>query len=220
MNYAQENGIPLFKFIFYDWLGLNIYLFKLINIEGGGLYNACVAVANAIGDFEDAPFYFLVFLLTALLQFVLDMNEPARQRRNALFWRRLILTTALAVVASGVLVYFMKIWFFMPRPFMALPLQDINIIDQLDKTVYTRTSFPSGHAAFAATLGASLWPYLVSRASKLIAAGFVIWMAWSRVAAGLHFPADVLAGALIGTGVAVLVQYLTRQLIYLKLRGS
>lgn len=76
------------------------------------------------------------------------------------------------------------------RPFVTVP--DITILQQpLD-----RYSFPSGHtlhAFFFATLmpshvpgmGWILWPF-----AALIAA--------SRVALGLHFPTDVLAGAVLG----------------------
>lgn len=56
-------------------------------------------------------------------------------------------------------------------------------------------SFPSSHASVALAAGFALWrrlPYTVWRWLPLALAALV---AWSRVALGLHFPFDVLAGA-------------------------
>ncbi len=60
-------------------------------------------------------------------------------------------------------------------------------------------SFPSGHTcaafAFAAAICAVL-PQKWAKAAALIAAAL---MGWSRLYVGVHFPTDVLAGAVVGT---------------------
>jgi undecaprenyl-diphosphatase len=64
-------------------------------------------------------------------------------------------------------------------------------------------SFPSGHAttSFAcATVLAAAVPRLGIPLYLLAAA-----VAWSRVYVGVHWPSDVLAGAVLGTGVGILV---------------
>ncbi len=64
-------------------------------------------------------------------------------------------------------------------------------------------SFPSGHAAssFAcATVLAAAFPRL--RVPLFVLAALI---AWSRVYIGVHFPLDVLAGALIGVGIGLAV---------------
>jgi undecaprenyl-diphosphatase len=67
---------------------------------------------------------------------------------------------------------------------------------------YGVASFPSGHAttAFAAALLLGLW-YPRWRAPLLVLAGLV---GLSRVVLGSHFPSDILGGALLGTGAALL----------------
>jgi undecaprenyl-diphosphatase len=60
-------------------------------------------------------------------------------------------------------------------------------------------SFPSAHAAYSfmmATLLANRFPQY--RVVFFIVAGFI---GWSRIYLGLHYPTDVIAGALIGYGI-------------------
>ena len=60
-------------------------------------------------------------------------------------------------------------------------------------------SFPSAHAAFSfmmATLLAGWFPRY--RILFYIAAGFI---GWTRIYLGLHYPTDVIAGALLGYGI-------------------
>ncbi len=67
-------------------------------------------------------------------------------------------------------------------------------------------SLPSGHTALAFALATSYWLSAEDRATPhylaLVAAATVGAM---RVAAGRHFPSDVVAGAAVGVGTAVVV---------------
>jgi undecaprenyl-diphosphatase len=69
-------------------------------------------------------------------------------------------------------------------------------------------SFPSDHATMAGAAAAGLW--LVSRLLGAIAAVGAITMAFARVYIGAHYPADVLAGLLLGAVVAVVLLALVR----------
>jgi undecaprenyl-diphosphatase len=63
-------------------------------------------------------------------------------------------------------------------------------------------SFPSGHAAGAFTFAA----FVAVRAPEW-AGPAIVWAAivgWSRCLLGVHYPSDVLAGAILGTAVGVL----------------
>ena len=65
------------------------------------------------------------------------------------------------------------------------------------------TSFPSGHAAAAFAFATGVGHVLPSAGIPL--RGLAALVAYSRVHTGVHYPGDVVAGALIGTTLAQLV---------------
>ena len=70
-----------------------------------------------------------------------------------------------------------------------------------------RASFPSMHAAgaFALAMAVSLGCTRHNRVLVALAWAAALAMAWSRVHLGVHFPSDVLAGALVGMLSAILI---------------
>lgn len=103
-------------------------------------------------------------------------------------------SVALASTVTNVLV---KNWTRRPRPVLDL----VPHVRRLPRQPWT-TSFPSGHAASAAAFatGAALESRSLGAAAGVLATG----VAFSRVYTGVHYPGDVLAGAALGAGVAVL----------------
>ncbi|WP_212754722.1 phosphatase PAP2 family protein [Nakamurella aerolata] len=77
----------------------------------------------------------------------------------------------------------------------------VNRLRQIGKQPWT-SSFPSGHAASAAAFatGAAVeWPATAAVLAPLAGA-----VSYSRVHVGVHYPSDVVTGAAIGAGIAVL----------------
>lgn len=84
-----------------------------------------------------------------------------------------------------------------PRPFVengfdGLTTSHINLL--LPQT--TETSFPSGHAAFYFALSFIVYKYNKKTGILFFIASFLISV--SRVFTGLHWPSDIIAGALVG----------------------
>ena len=122
-----------------------------------------------------------------------------------LWLRRLPIATALATaayLAADGLTYELKRAFDRPRPPVADPAVHPLVAVPHDH------SMPSGHAstAFAAAVAVGLvhprlrWPLLA----------LATLIAISRVWLGVHYLSDVLAGAALGTAVALLLWLLTR----------
>lgn len=65
----------------------------------------------------------------------------------------------------------------------------------------TSSSFPSGHAASAAAFATAV--AMESPRSAIVVAPLAATVAYSRVHTGVHWSSDVLAGAAVGTGVAL-----------------
>lgn len=109
-----------------------------------------------------------------------------------------------AVGTSAVICFGLKYVVNRPRPFVTY-----SDIVQRDFNVGPY-SFPSGHTSIAFSLATSAslcFPKWYVIAPAYLWAGTV---AYSRMRLGVHYPTDVLAGALIGAGSAVASYYLTR----------
>lgn len=81
------------------------------------------------------------------------------------------------------------------------PLLDaVPVVRQLARQPVT-TSFPSGHAASAAAFATGV--ALESKGWGAVVAPLALSVAASRVYTGVHYPSDVLAGAVLGVGAAL-----------------
>jgi membrane-associated phospholipid phosphatase len=93
------------------------------------------------------------------------------------------------------------------RPYINYP----NLVNP--QYLETDASFPSGHTSTAFALATSIslqnkkWYYVVP---SFLWAGSV---GYSRMYLGVHYPSDVLAGAIIGAGSAFLSNWLSKKLL-------
>lgn len=109
---------------------------------------------------------------------------------------------------------FMKPVFQRKRPFLIESLH----ARLPDGPAHSRYGFVSSHAAnFFAITTLSILFLGYGRRAYLILHGIAALVAYSRVYLGVHFPADVFAGAVIGALVAYLLAFLYRRYIAVKL---
>ena len=114
--------------------------------------------------------------------------------------RQLITASALAVVASGLAVAAAAVIGGIvgrPRPFVVDPHVRLFLAHAPDP------GFPSDHATAAFAIAAVLIVRLGRSAVPVLIAAAVLAVA--RVLVGVHYPSDVLAGAVLGTAVAALI---------------
>ncbi|HEU6443489.1 MAG TPA: phosphatase PAP2 family protein [Gaiellaceae bacterium] len=108
---------------------------------------------------------------------------------------RATLLVAACVWTADLLALAIKTGTGRPRPHLVLPEAD----PLLSFTV--SSAMPSGHAA-TAFAGAVMLAFLVPRAAAYLLALAAV-MGFSRIYVGVHWPSDVVAGAALGTAVAV-----------------
>jgi undecaprenyl-diphosphatase len=90
-----------------------------------------------------------------------------------------------------------------PRPFTAHPA-----LTQLLSAPSPDPSFPSDHAAAAFAIAFAV--LAVSRRAGILFLAFSVLIGLSRIALGLHYPSDVIAGVIVGCVAALLVTHLAQ----------
>lgn len=119
--------------------------------------------------------------------------------------KRKALVIGASVVTAAVITTIMKTVVNRPRPFVTY--SDIQKL-----TSGGSGSFPSGHTSDAFSFATSLslefpkWYIIVPSYTWAIA------VAYSRMDLGVHYPSDVLMGAVVGAGSAYLCHYLNKKL--------
>ena len=113
-----------------------------------------------------------------------------------------LLAFAGAIIARFGIEPIIHFFYYRPRPFLALQIPHL-ITD-------TTSSFPSGHTIFIFALATGL--LFVNRwvAYTFFAAGLIVGLA--RIAGGVHYPSDILGGAVLGVFVVVVVHAIHRSI--------
>lgn len=140
-----------------------------------GLEPTFTLLMRLVSDLGSVPAYILLVLLAA-----------HRYARAPL--ARLALLMLFSLYVNG----FIKELAGIPRPYLLAPAAIHPAV------LYSDTAFPSGHAQMAATFWGAL--ALARRRWAWSVAAFV-WVAlvgFSRLALGVHYPQDVIAGAILG----------------------
>ena len=102
-----------------------------------------------------------------------------------------MLTVFIGMVDGWILAELLKLVIRRPRPFTAIIDAPVTLIDHP-----ASFSFPSGDAAFS--VGAAIALGTVAPRWRIPALLFAVAVLFERVAVGVHYPSDVIAGALIG----------------------
>ncbi len=176
----------------YDWFGLNVALFHLINGAHARWWDNCMVAMSWLGDYAFYPYYVAALLLLS-------------QAAPRLLPRRNVLVFAVGFAPVWFLVAALKPLFGFPRPALALGRNAVVLLGP----PALHESFPSGHASFVVLLAVSL-SARAARPLKYLLWLFAAAVCLSRISVGAHFPADVVGGAIIGLGGAALAWLLVR----------
>lgn len=182
--------------VLYDWGGWNVALFQWINLGTPAYLAPWVEFFSLIGSYWTAPLTLIGLWFWS--KWSTDEKWAGEIRRQTL---RFAVALLIALLATALL----KWLFDFPRPPAVLGA----LVRVMGMPEY-HYSTPSGHATYAALLTVVLWPLL----SKRWHVGLLMYLAmvgWSRIAAGMHFPADVLAGWGLGLSCAAFAGMASRR---------
>lgn len=126
----------------------------------------------------------------AVMFAISQFNHDKKLKEKSLFIGASVLSSA---IVASILKYSVN----RTRPFVTYP-------DIQKMTSGGSPSFPSGHTSDAFSLATSLTIVYPKWYVVVPAYGWASAVAYSRMDLGVHYPSDVLAGAVIGTGSAFL----------------
>ncbi len=137
-------------------------------------------------------FIFWLWLISAFL--FSDIGKSFNLNREQIIYIHLI----------GIFVWFLvlliKIIHFTPRPYL------IKQTKVLIKKKKSSSAFPSGHTALFFALGGIFIHFSLPLGILVFICAFLVGL--SRLISGLHWPIDILGGAIIGTFVGFFITYL------------
>ncbi|MEK7575097.1 MAG: phosphatase PAP2 family protein [Patescibacteria group bacterium] len=129
--------------------------------------------------------YMAYILIVILVIGIIISNRPRSEKIKIA-----IASVLSGIIGRGILVEVIANFYQLPRPFLTFP-------DAHRLLLETSYSFPSRHATIFFGLSAVIYSY-----NKKIGIMFFVLsgiMGIARVMAGVHYPIDILCGALIGT---------------------
>ncbi len=153
----------------FETFPLNVELFRLVNDHHAPWFDSVLTAF--------APFYWVIPLLA-----VVFLNVKGN--------RRALQVAVIAVLIETVFVHVFKQTLATPRPGASLP--DVHLLVNRMKG-----SFPSGDVALCAAITFALMRFR-PRWVFVALCFYTVFVAYERMYVGVHFPLDVLGGAVIG----------------------
>lgn len=134
--------------------------------------------------------------LILLAMWFAGISQAERQRYQV----GVLVALSSLVVASGI-VMFANSFYFRDRPFV-----DMDVMLLFYKP--TDSSFPANSAAISFALAASIWA--VNHRVGWVMFAISGLYGFARIFSGVHYPLDIISGAVIGIGVAGVMHWLRR----------
>lgn len=173
---AWRFGVPLlaiFLLLIVYFAQLNVAIFLIINHAATLLGDGFWSHITILGD---ATLGLLVLLFLV-------------GRKPQLVWQLLLASLLLTLATHGFKAIFSTL-----RPPAVLAGESFHLIGQS----LQNNAFPSGHTASIFLLAGVLCNQLLQGYARYLMLGLAILVGLSRIACGVHWPVDVLGGALIG----------------------
>ncbi|SRR5258708_6487979 len=135
---------------------------------------------------------------------IIPSDNPFREGTKK--WKKFFTFTSAVLIAWG-LGKTLKILFHTLRPFATIP----GVHSLFPETGY---AFPSDHTIFFAALATAI--FMLNKKDGYFFIFFALIIGLARIAAGVHYPIDVLGGFIIASFVSWLIFYIFSQFAYFR----
>lgn len=139
--------------------------------------------------------HIIPIVLTLLVILLVLIAKNRREREDAF---TCLICALLAVAVSMAILFILNGAFFRPRPFTTYPSVHLLFYHNTD------SAFPSNAATLAFVLAFSAFFYNRKIGAAML--GLATFLGFSRIMVGIHYPLDIVGGALLGLGSALLVR--------------
>jgi len=139
---------------------------------------------------------FLGYILIGILFILLIRNFKK-------YYKIVVQAFISGIFARFIIIEIIRFIWYRPRPFITEP---VNLLLHHNFSA----SFPSGHATFFFALSTLIYLYNKKTGLLFLVASFLISI--SRVFCGIHWPADILAGASVGILSALIIKKIFEKL--------
>ena len=181
---------------------IDIWLFQWFNSWAGISYFFDWAIIFR------ATYILYIIVMVAVSFLAVSLLFPrfkSYRRRNIEFF---VFVSVATLIARFGITELIRMFYNRPRPFEVLD----GVVQLVNHS--GGGSFPSGHATFSFALATAIIFYYPKTGILFLLAAFSIGM--GRIAAGLHWPSDVLVGALIGVGTALFLRFILRRKLWIR----
>jgi undecaprenyl-diphosphatase len=161
-------------------MGLDFQLFQLINNLAGR--NAFV---DGLARLLVNEYFLTTVMALILVAFWFEGQDRDERRRN----QRALLRAIVALFVANIVLKLINLVYFRPRPF------DTHEVNLLFYRPWD-SSFPSNPATVGFSIAVAMW--LHNRRLGALLLGLATLFGLSRIYCGVHYPSDVIAGALLG----------------------
>ena len=161
---------------------------------------------NFIPQVKPYPSFFVVMNLAVLLYIYFYKR---------VYFRSFLLALVIGSVLASISLVINSEFMYRERPFTQLPN---NLSEATKESFHGWTSYPSGHTrdtAMYAAIIASFIPQL-----KILMIVLAVFVGFSRIYLGVHFPTDVIAGLLLGYLIARITMIFVHEISKPKLKGE
>ena len=165
----------------------DLQLFRLINNLVGRH-----ALLDGLAQLSVNEYFLTTIMSLILIVFWFEGQDRDQRERN----QSAILWALIALFLANVILKLCNLVYFRPRPFVN---HEVNLLFYHP----TDSSFPSNPATVGFCIATAIWLYNRRLGASLLVLATLFGL--SRIYCGVHYPSDIIAGALLGALSAYLV---------------